>query len=170
MSAVPAIALDYDGEAFVPVHPRLADRHFVIGQRYMMAPYESRSQASHNHEFAWLAEAWRNLPEVLAGEIPTPEHLRKRALIEAGFFDETKVDAGSQAAALRVAAFMRGIDDFAAVVTRGPVVARRVAKSQSRRSMDAREFQASKQAILEVVSAMIGVAPEDLVRNSGRAA
>ena len=42
----------------------------------------------------------------------------------------------------------------------------RTARSQSRRSMDKKDFQASKSAVLDIVAGMIGVAPEDLARQA----
>ena len=169
MSAPIAFDCLEDG-AMVAVYPKIAAKQFEPGQRYLVVPYEARSTASHNHEFAWLSEAWKNLPEAIAAVTPTPEHLRKRALIETGFYDETVVDAGTQASALRVAAFMRGSDDLAMIVTRGSLVVRRTAKSQSRRAMDHSEFQGSKTAIMEWVSALIGVSSQTLQANAARAA
>jgi len=160
----------WDGEALRPHHPKVADKHLVIGQSYRPIEHQERSHASHNHEFAWLAEAWTQLPETIALVTPTPEHLRKRALIETGWYDETTVDAGTQAAALRVAAFMRGTDDLCQVVTRGGIVCRRVAKSQSMRAMCKADWQRSKDDILGWVSNLIGVAPETLRQNTARAA
>ena len=170
MSAPPPMVFQWDGEAMVPRAPRAADKAFVVGEIYRLAVYEERSIATHNHEFAWLHEAWKNLPEVLAESYPSPEHLRKRALIDAGFFDEQIVDAGSNAAAIRVAAAFRSREEFSLVIVRGPLVVIRTAKSQSRRAMPKGEFQRSKDAILETVSALIGVAPEALVREARRAA
>lgn len=156
----------WDGEALRPTRPRLADLAYVIGETYLMAPVEERSDASHKHEFAWLREAWRNLPENLADEFPTPEHLRKRALIDAGFYEEQIIDAGSNAAALRVASGIRGRkgEEFTLVIVRGPLVVIRSPESQSQRAMGKERFQASKTAILETVSAMIGVEPTTLAR------
>lgn len=168
---IPPMAFRYtDDEVMVPLHRTRAARHFVIGERYILAPFEERSMASHNHEFAWLADAWANLPEDVADQFPTPDHLRKRALIQAGYYHETIVDAGSNAAALRVAVGFRAQDEFAYVVVRGPMVAVRTAKSQSRRAMGAKEFQDSKQSILDVVAGMIGVTADQLVQEAGRAA
>src|SRR5258708_5689576 len=96
------IAFEWDGEAMKPLQPKLADKEYVVGERYTLAPFEQRSLATHNHEFAWLYEAWMNLPEALAEQYPSPEHLRKRALIDAGYYDEVAIDAGSKAAAIRV--------------------------------------------------------------------
>lgn len=154
----------WDGEAMIPlIHCRKqADEQFVIGQAYRMTEYEERSLATHNHEFAWLATAWENLPEAIAPTYPTPEHLRKRALIEAGYFHETAVDAGSHAAAIRVAAAVRSLDEFALVIVQGAFVLIRRAKSQSRRAMKKDEFQKSKSAIMDVVAEMLGVSPDSL--------
>jgi len=159
------LALDFlwtDDGVMRPINARIAGRIYVVGERYRLAPWEERSAATHSHEFAWLAEAWRNLPERFADLYPSPEHLRKRALIEGGWYDEEIIDVGSQAGALRVAASLRKIDDFALVIVRGVYVIRRTAKSQSRRSMNRQEFQASKTAIMEVISEMIGTTPAQL--------
>lgn len=145
-----------------PVHPQRADRIYVVGERYTFVPFQDRSAASHNHEFAWLHNAWHTLPENLADLYPTPEHLRKRALIEAGYYNEQAVDAGSHAAALRVAAAFRSREEFSLVIVRGPIVLIRTAKSQSRRAMDKDEFQKSKTAILEVITDMVGVSQDEL--------
>jgi hypothetical protein len=138
------------------------DRQFVVGEIRPMAVYEDRSYASHDHQFAWLTEAWRNLPEDLAELYPSPEHLRKRALIQCGYYDETIVDAGTRAAALRVAAAFRAREEFSWIVVRGPLVVIRTAKSQSRRSMAKGEFQESKTAIMELIAGLIGVSVDDL--------
>ncbi|HZH10599.1 MAG TPA: hypothetical protein VEZ24_09525 [Microvirga sp.] len=62
------------------------------------------------------------------------------------------------------------MDEYSVVVVRGPIVVVRKPKSQSRRAMGKEEFQQSKQAVLEIVSNMIGVQPEALTRNVGKAA
>lgn len=164
MSQVYPLSFTWDGEAMLPLNARAADRQYVVGEHYKLAPYEERSAATHNHEFAWLQEAWQNLPENLADAYPTPDHLRRRALIEAGYFTEKAVDAGSNAAALRVAAFARSENEFALVMVRGAFVIMRIAKSQSRRAMNKQEFQASKTAIMEVIASLIGATPEALAK------
>jgi len=165
-AALAPVPMRWTGDAMVPLksYQRKADAQYVIGEVYTLVEEKQRSQATHNHEFAWLREAWQNLPEHLTDQFPSPEHLRKRALIDAGYYDEAIIDAGTKAAALRVAAFARSKDQFAAIVVRGPIVVVREAKSQNRRSMDAKEFAASKRAVLETVAAMIGVAPAALQR------
>ena len=154
----------WNGEGFAPLgRSRVeADAAYVIGEVYRIEVIEERSLKSHAHEFAWLKEAWQNLPEDLMDLYPSPEHLRKRALIDAGFYDETIIDAGSNAAALRIASTFRQRDDFSLVIVRGPAIVIRDAKSQSRRVMNKQDFRASKTAIMEVISGMVGVTPGQL--------
>ena len=139
----PALTYQWDGESMRPVgrYASEADRHFVIGARYRLEEVSERSDISHRHEFAWLREAFNNLPEALADQFPTVEHLRKRALIQAGFYHERVTDCGSNAAALRVAVMARDLDEFAYAVVRGPLCVVRTAESQSRRMMDKARFQ-----------------------------
>lgn len=167
------IEFQWDGEAMLPANryfAKLCDKQFVVGERYRLEEWRDRSQASHNHQFAWLHDAWMNLPENLSELYPTPDHLRKRALIDCGFYDETIIDCGNNAAALRVAAHLRHKDEFAVVIVRGPIVAERIAKSQSRRAMGGKLFEQSKQAILAHIANLIGVGTTELSANAGRAA
>ena len=158
------IAYQWNGEGFEPLKrfARQCDEQFTIGEVYWLAVEHNRSTTSHAHQFAWVREAWLSLPESLADQYPSPEHLRKRALIEAGYYTETITDAGSYAAALRVASMVQSREPFSLVIVREQYVVIREAKSQSLRAMGAKDFQESKQAILEVVSNILGVSPEDL--------
>lgn len=166
MSA-PPIVYEWTGEGHVPL-PRFraeADAHFVVGQRYRMIEHEDRSQRSHNHFFANVGEAWKNLDEQHLDRFPTPEHLRKAALIAKGHFDRTEFVASSKAEALRLAAFLRGLDEYAVIVVREAVVARLVAKSMSRRAMG-KEFKQAKDDVLDYCAQILGVTPEALMRNT----
>ena len=162
------LVLIYDGggryHALNAREARKADERHGVGEVVSVIDWQDRSDATHRHEFAFLREAWMNLPEALADEFPTAEHFRKRLLIDCGFYAETIIDVGTTAGALRVAAYAQAEDGFAKVVTRGGVVVVRKAKSQSRRTMDKGEFQASKSALIEAASALIGTTPEALHR------
>jgi hypothetical protein len=161
----PPIYARWEGDVWRPLprFAKLADQHFVIGEDYPLVVEEERSEVTHRHEFAWLREAWRNLPEHLADEYPTAEHLRKRALIATGYCTVTDHVCASRAEAQRTAAFARAeLDDYAVVIIRDNVVRVARAKSQSRRAMKAPEFQASKTAILEWVAGLLQVSSEQL--------
>lgn len=166
------IIYQWNGEAMVPQarFAKACDRAFVVGEHYRLIPHEDRSAASHRHFFAAVNESWTNLPDHLAERFPTSEHLRKWALIKAGYRDERTLVAASKAEAQRLAAFIRPMDDFAVVVVSEATVTVYTAKSQSVRAMGRETFQASKEAVLGVLSEMIGVQPAALARNADMAA
>lgn len=171
MTAAPApIWCTYDGESFIPKVPSVADRYYVVGETYKMAPHEDRSSSSHNHYFASVTEAWRNLPEAVAEHFPTAEHLRKYALIKAGYADHRSIALNSKAEAQRVASFVKPVDEFSIVTVHEATVTIYTAQSQSRRAMGNKTFQDSKRKVLDIVSAMIAVPAQTLVENAGKAA
>lgn len=162
---IPPLAFHWDGECMTPKLPRLADRHFVIGEQYTLVPHEERSANSHRHYFASLRECWLNLPENLAERFQDADALRKYCLIKAGFADQRSLVCASKAEAERVAAFIRSRDGFSIVTVSGATVVEFTARSQSARAMGKEEFQRSKTAVLETASAMIGVDVGELHKN-----
>lgn len=155
----------WDGESFTPADQRmarLADKQFVVGQVYPLEVREARSANSHNHYFAAVHEAWQNLREDIADRFPTPDHLRKYALIRAGYRDERSITCASKAEAQRVASFVKPIDDFALVTVVEATVSVYTAKSQSMKAMGKAEFQRSKDAVLDVLGRMIGTTAEEI--------
>lgn len=166
------IPMQWTGEHFVPHHRFRSecDQSFVIGQLYPLAVQEHRSTNTHRHYFAAINEAWMNMPEHMAGRFQTSEHLRKFALIKAGYRDERSIACSSKAEARRLAAFIKPMDDFAVVTVSESVVTVYTAKSQSMQAMGKQVFKESKQAVLDVIAAMIGVTPDTLSENVGRAA
>jgi hypothetical protein len=147
-----------------------ADRAYVCGEVYKMVEHHDRSMNSHRHYFASIAEAWKNLPDEALDEYPTPEALRKKALIRKGYRDERTLVCSTKAEAERVAAFMRPSDEFAIVTFRDCVVREWVAKSQSTKAMGAKEFQQSKSDVLDFVADLIGVSRDELNQSAGMAA
>lgn len=153
----PALVFEWNGEAMVPLRRfhNLANAEFTVGERYRMDVQEQRSLISHNHYFATLQQIWESLPERYGDRIPSVEHMRKWALIRTGYRDERSIVCASKAEAARVAAFVKPMDDFALVVAHEAAVIVWTAKSQSMRAMGAKEFQASKQAVLDYCNALI---------------
>lgn len=171
MNALVPIKFGWNGEAMVPSNPfwaRKSDQQFVIGQVYNLVDEPERSSKSHRHYFSCVNEAWANLPPHLADQHPTADHLRRRALIEAGYCDNKTIVCSSKAEALRVAAFVKPIDCFAVVTVRDNVVTHSTAHSQSTRAMGAAKFQLSKDATLEIISAMIGTTKADLEKQHAK--
>lgn len=164
--AIPALAFVWEGDLMRPLAPKLADKHYVVGEKYRLVPHEERSASSHAHFFASVAEAWGNLPEHLAERFVSSEHLRKFALIKAGYRDERSIVAASKAEAQRMAAFIKPLDDFAVVAVTEAVVTVYTAKSQSMKAMGKATFQDSKEKVLQVLADMAGVTPDELKRNA----
>lgn len=170
MNAIPPLAFDWTGDAMSPKLPKLADRYYVVGEVYRLAPHEDRSAVSHRHYFATINEAHGNLPEELAERLPTPEHLRKFALIKAGFCKSHAMTFTTKGEAMKTGAFIRPMDEFAVVDVDGLVVTVYAAESQSMRAMGKKRFQESKDAVLRIVSELIGTDPTTLRQNAARAA
>lgn len=165
MSLPTAFTWDSEALVMVPKWPRLAASRFVGCTDYLLAPKDITSDKSRAHEFAWLRAAWMSLPEDIAAAFPSEEHLRKHALIVSGFCNTTDYVCGSRAEALRWAENLRReTDAYAVVEVREGVVRVHKARSQAQAAMTGTEFQASKTAILNVVSALLGVEPATLQR------
>jgi hypothetical protein len=139
-----------------------ARREFVPGEIYHIAHQEPRSIASHNHYFASVEQAWKNLPELLAERFPTADHLRKYALIETGWFNSNSITGSSHEGALKLASFIRPLDEFAVVDVKESVVTVFTAKTQSFR-MGNDDFKKSKEDVLDYLAALIGVTTKQLV-------
>jgi hypothetical protein len=163
----------WDGEAMRPANSiarSKAAAQYEVGALYPLDERRDRSERSHDHYFACVTEVWKNLSDEALLDFPTSEHLRKRALIRAGYRTERTIVFENRDDAVRVAAFLKPADEFAFVTVHGSTVVELKAKSQSFKDMDAREFQQSKDAVLQVLSEMIGVDVTTLRREAGMAA
>lgn len=122
-----------------------------------------RSLNSHRHQFAFVREAWQNLPEHLqsAPWAETPETMRKHALIATGFHQSYTLDCGANAMAQRIKTQLvraeARAEGYAIGRVRGPILTIWTPESQSMRSMGGKRFQESKTAILDWMAAQIGV-------------
>jgi hypothetical protein len=141
----------------VPWSLPYAQRWFKDGQRYRLVEEHERSTISHDHEFAWLESAWGTLPDRLKEEFPSPEHLRKWALIKCGYCTKSNIVVATAIDAKQVALWAQQHDEYALVTVVGNVVTRYVAMSQSKKSMDKATFQKSKQAIMDYIEDILEV-------------
>lgn len=148
---------EWNGEAMVPLRRfhNVANAEFTVGERYRMEAQEQRSLISHNHYFATLQNIWESLPENFGDRIPSVEHMRKWALIRCGYRDERSIVCASKAEAERVAAFVKPMDDFAIVIAQEATVIVYTAKSQSMKAMGAKDFQRSKEVVLDYCNGML---------------
>ena len=167
------IACKFDGEAFRPATARMLkslQEQFTAGETVQLEQVHERSPNSHRHFFAQIRDAWMNLPERLAMEFPTEDHLRKRALISTGFFSRRDFVCASRAEAIRTAGVVRSISEYALVVIEGNVVTELTADSQAYGRMASKQFKASKDAVLAYVWGLCGVDAATGEINTGQAA
>lgn len=165
------IQVRWEGDGFT-VHPRyakLCDAEFVVGEDYTVIVREARSSLSHRHFFASVNETFKNLPETET-RFKSPEHLRKWALVQAGYADERHLVCDSASEAARIAKFMSKGEDYAIITVNGEVVHVFTPKSQSSRHMDKATFQRSKDDVLRILAGLIDVKPSELRDNAGKAA
>jgi hypothetical protein len=153
------LALQYLGEGQFTTPRGFAkrcDKELVIGETLRWEQVNERSAASHRHYFAVIADAWGNLPEALAGDFPSPEHLRKHALCKAGYCTVNRIVCSDNAQAVAACAVMSAMDGYAICNVEGRVVTVYRAESQSIRAMGGKKFNESKSKVLDVISQIIG--------------
>jgi hypothetical protein len=157
--------LAWDGEAFWPLSGDriLAKQTWGEGEIVAFSEAKDRSSPSHRHYFASLREAWVNLPEGYAERFATEEHLRKWALIHTGYCHARSVVCRTRAEARSIAAIIRSNDAYALVSIEGRTIWHLIAMSQSMEAMTHETFQASKRAVLELLSDILGIEPAALM-------
>lgn len=154
------LALRYTGDSFAPITEKAQkalDAEYVVGEIYRFERHEPRSMESHRHYFALIHEAWQNLPERLIDDFPSSEHLRKTALIKAGYCTKRQIVCATKQEAMRTAGFIQELDDYAIVTIEDKVVTVYRAVSQSIPAMGRKDFQTSKDRVLQIISDLIGV-------------
>lgn len=156
MTAFPLTYLGGGRFETTPYHARRLDHDYGAGEIVTVQEVQERSLKSHAHYFAQLTEDWESLPEHLTDNFPSVEHLRKYALIKAGYRTETHMSFQTNAEAVAGAAFVGKLDGFAICEVRGKVVTVWQAESQSMRAMKKERFQQSKDDVLRVTSQLLG--------------
>lgn len=144
-----------DGEFRSP-HKARCDKELVIGEMLTLEVVHQRSSETHRHLFACIKNAWDNLPEALAAEYPSPEHLRKWALIEIGHCTMTRMVFANNAEAMKAATLLCDIDGYAEIGVNGNAVVMRRAKSIAYRAVSRKDFKEIKDKVLTTLSQLIG--------------
>lgn len=172
MSGAIPIEAVFDGDVFRPINSwwvARARKHFTVGEVLHLVDEPERSSRSHNHFHAAIKNAWDSLPPLMTERFPSPTHLRKYALVKAGYFHSQSMPCGTPEAAKRFAAFVKPLDEFSIVIAKGSMVTVYTAKSTAYRSMPKDEFQKAKDASLAVIAEMIGVSSRELQAQQGAA-
>ena len=151
----------YEGNGlFRCLHPKRVTLDVGAVHGWQMA--EHRSKSSHDHFFAVVNEAWKSLPEDMADDFPSPEHLRKWSLIKAGFCSETRIVCANNGEAMTLATKAKAMDKYAVVAIDGKAVTIWTADSQRRDAMGREAFQAAKELALNFIAQLIGADPATL--------
>jgi hypothetical protein len=164
------VLLRWNGDVFVP-EPSFKARcgsDYEVGEVYPMLPVEERSQSSHNHYFAALAEAFHNLSEENAKHFPTIEHLRHWALIQCGFCTEANYVLSTVRIARDLARDVRKRSPYAVIRVEGNTVQVWDAESQSMAAMKKTKFEESKTAVLDLVASMARTTTSQLNKEAKR--
>jgi len=156
----------WNGAVMVPMRPELAEHQFVPDYRYLLEAHHERSYQRHKAYFASLHEAWQSLA---SDRWPTPEHLRKAALIRTGWYEERILACDNEAAAERTVAFVKPFDAFAVIFADGLQVHVLTARSQSYKAMGRDDFNRSMDDVLSFVAALLEV-PKDVLAAQGEIA
>ena len=127
-----------------------------IGEVHGWQMAENRSKATHDHFFAVVNEAWKSLPEELCDDFPSPEHLRKWALIKSGFCTQTDIVCANNDEAIRLVSKVKAMDRYSLVAMDAKTVTIWIADSQRRDAMGREEFQTAKERAIDVISGLIG--------------
>jgi hypothetical protein len=154
----------WDGESFIPArrHAKDCAARLVVGSLYMVDAEEPRSEAAHRSFFASINEAWKSLPEDEAKRFPSADHLRRYALIKAGFCRRTDVVCANNTEAMRLAAMVKGLDTYSLTTVSERVVSTWTAESQSHKSMGKKRFTDSQNAVRDFVAGLLDVKASEL--------
>lgn len=152
----------------LPYYAKQAQLAFGEGEIARLERIEHRSVASHKAFFAWVQEAYENLPEGYRGRWVSPDDFRHWLLTFTKFCTRHECIMPSKAAANAMKKFLDG--DYHRTVVEGNTFIGYKAMSQSYRSMSARAFQESREAFDTVAAQVLGIHPDDIKRNAGRAA
>jgi hypothetical protein len=136
----------------------------------MQENWDEKTENFRRAYFAMVREAWRNLPERIADRFPDHGRLRKWALIKAGYANEQDLVCESVADALRFTNYLTKVQPHSVVTCKANVIKIWTAKSQRRGAMNPEEFKDSANAVLDLLSEIIGIKVRELRRNAGKAA
>lgn len=146
----------------LPRHAKECDAKYVIGARYFVTVEEIRSEPAHRSFFASVKESWASLPEDQAERFPSADHLRKFALIKAGFCQRRDVVCANNNEALRLAALIKSLDSYSLTTVSERAVSTWTADSQSYRAMGKQRFTDSQNAVRDYIAALLDVKAGEL--------
>lgn len=147
----------------------LCKRQFSYGEDYPLGPVEGVPSRSRGGFFAAIKDAWNNLPAE-DERFPSPEHLRKRALVGAGWATHAQYVMDTPKDAKNMAKALRARDEYAVIKCGGNVVDIWIAKSIAAGAISGQEFQVVKTKALDWAAGLARTTRAELEANAGRSA
>jgi hypothetical protein len=162
------VAFIWSGREMVPLDRfrKLAERQYRAGTEYVLVDHKGRSEESHRHFHACVRKGFDNLPEQYGEKILSPEHLRKRCLVWEGYADHTEHLCANEEAMASMILMVRKMEPYAVMKQEGLLLHIWVPQSQDHASMGHKEFETSKQKVLERIASMCGISLEELTKNA----
>lgn len=166
------VAFIWDGNVMIPLprFKRLCDEQFAISEEYPLMILEERTQASHNHYFAAVHEAYLNLAEDYAQEFDSEDDMRKWCLCKEGYCTKEQYVLNTAGDAMQMRDALKKQEGYRIVRVNGNVVTVWYPLSQSRPAMKKQMFEDSKAAVLARAASMARTTPAELKKNAGRSA
>lgn len=142
-------------------------RQFEHGEDYALGPVEGVSSKSRAHFFASLKSAWDSLPFELVQQYPSVAHLRKKAVVVAGWAKHTHTVFDTPKDAVNHAKDLRKIDEYAVIKCSGCVVDFWIAKSIRPGQINGKKWQEVKDKALDWVATLARTTRAELEANPG---
>lgn len=157
------IATRFKAGAFVPLSPSSIQDSFTDGEIYYVKVDKKRYMPRHDWFMTLIRESWETLPDDLREKFQSPDILRKRLLISAGYADIRSIVCSTDAEAIRLTAFIgKSLDSYTILSRVGNILVLATAKSQAIDKMDADTFRQSCDDVINYLAALLGAEKEDL--------
>lgn len=140
---------------------RLCERQFELEDDYPLGPAENAPSRGRAAIFATVHDVWDNLPDTQKA-FPSEEHLRKTALVKAGWADHSQTILDTPGDAKKFGVMVRKVDAYAIITISGNVVDVWTARSIATGRITSEEFKPVKLRALKWLDSLVGLTPEQL--------
>lgn len=151
-------------------HKMRCEKMFGAGQEITFEELGDRNMNRHRMYFARLKELWLTLPESMAEDFPSPEVLRKHALIRCGYATMRKFSMANADEASALERMLSELESYAVCEITAPVVGspRRilavwVPQSQAVKNMGKSEFDKSVTDVLDYCERLVRSEPGKVI-------
>lgn len=145
----------------LPRFKTLCDRQYAVGEEYALGPIDNIPSKSRAGFFVDLHNAWSTMQEG-DNRFPSETHLRKRALIAAGWATHTQTVLDTPKDAQKSKIMLNRVEEYALVTIGGCVVDVWIAKSIANGQITAEQWRVVKPKALAWIAEQANTTVEDL--------